>query len=248
METRIVGAKTNLDFLLSVLSHPDVALDGGDRYHTKWLEEHLEDLCRATNRRDISKDKKSTSRAGALSVASGDVRYLAIKSNKLDLASEVFDGEREVHQVKIISVASTSVSPPTESGGTAKSVVTHIKMEIDDKLPLKLSITNSDSINPASMGKRREKVPLASSLAPNTPLVYVGSHLGGRVVSTASESKRVRKDKDEVAVITSMKMENSILASASGTVVRVLVKPGDVVEKDDLLLVINTDDNIQSKL
>ena len=66
----------------------------------------------------------------------------------------------------------------------------------------------------------------------------VAAPLPGVIVEVVvSEGQKVNKG-DHLLTIEAMKMENVILAEASGTVRNILVKKGDTVEGDQLLLVI----------
>ncbi|WP_327141807.1 biotin/lipoyl-binding carrier protein [Nocardia sp. NBC_01327] len=47
------------------------------------------------------------------------------------------------------------------------------------------------------------------------------------------------KEGDTLVILESMKMEIPVLAEAEGTVASINVKPGDVIQKDDLIAVIS---------
>ncbi|MET9485549.1 biotin/lipoyl-binding carrier protein [Nocardia sp. NPDC006630] len=47
------------------------------------------------------------------------------------------------------------------------------------------------------------------------------------------------KEGDTLVILESMKMEIPVVAEAEGTVASINVKPGDVIQKDDLIAVIN---------
>ncbi len=46
------------------------------------------------------------------------------------------------------------------------------------------------------------------------------------------------EEDDEIMVLEAMKMETPVYSSADGTVKEIKVKPGDTVEEDDVLAVI----------
>ncbi|MRH87812.1 biotin/lipoyl-binding carrier protein [Nocardia sp. SYP-A9097] len=48
------------------------------------------------------------------------------------------------------------------------------------------------------------------------------------------------KEGDTLVILESMKMEIPVVAEAEGTVASINVKPGDVIQKDDLIAVINS--------
>lgn len=47
------------------------------------------------------------------------------------------------------------------------------------------------------------------------------------------------KEGDTLVILESMKMEIPVVAEAEGTVTSINVKPGDVIQKDDLIAVIS---------
>ncbi|MEV6069401.1 biotin/lipoyl-binding carrier protein [Nocardia sp. NPDC052001] len=47
------------------------------------------------------------------------------------------------------------------------------------------------------------------------------------------------KEGDTLVILESMKMEIPVVAEADGTVASINVKPGDVIQKDDLIAVIS---------
>ncbi|MFF2556264.1 biotin/lipoyl-binding carrier protein [Nocardia sp. NPDC058058] len=47
------------------------------------------------------------------------------------------------------------------------------------------------------------------------------------------------KEGDTLVILESMKMEIPVVAEAEGTVASINVKPGDVIQKDDLIAVIS---------
>ncbi|MBL1076277.1 biotin/lipoyl-binding carrier protein [Nocardia sp. 2] len=47
------------------------------------------------------------------------------------------------------------------------------------------------------------------------------------------------KEGDPLVILESMKMEIPVLAETAGTVTAINVKPGDVIQKDDLIAVIS---------
>ncbi|WP_067574225.1 biotin/lipoyl-binding carrier protein [Nocardia acidivorans] len=48
------------------------------------------------------------------------------------------------------------------------------------------------------------------------------------------------KEGDTLVILESMKMEIPVVAEADGTVASINVKPGDVIQKDDLIAVISS--------
>jgi len=66
----------------------------------------------------------------------------------------------------------------------------------------------------------------------------VGAPMPGVVVDVTVKKGDVVKEGDKIAVLSAMKMETSIPATTSGTVLRVTINAGDNVDSDDLLVVI----------
>jgi pyruvate carboxylase len=65
---------------------------------------------------------------------------------------------------------------------------------------------------------------------------HVGAPMTGVLVALKVQAGNVVKEGEPVATLSAMKMETSILATASGVVKQILVTVGDKVDGDDLLM------------
>jgi biotin carboxyl carrier protein len=66
----------------------------------------------------------------------------------------------------------------------------------------------------------------------------IKSPMPGAVVAIKVEPDQMVQPGDVVAVVEAMKMQNDLAANQGGKVVEIAVKPGDVVEQDQVLVVL----------
>jgi len=125
----------------------------------------------------------------------------------------------ELEKGKSLLVKLVSIPPPNEDG------IRQVIMELNGERWF-VSITDEKA---GAAVRRREKAG-----APGT----VGATMPGVIVDIKVKQGDFVKEGDQLAVLSSMKMETVIPAPATGIVERVLVSAGDNVAADDLLAVI----------
>lgn len=104
-------------------------------------------------------------------------------------------------------------------------------------------VTNVTDANSAPAAPVAPVTPAAAPSAPAAPVVagngtQIKSPMPGAILKVnASQGQKVNEG-DVLFILEAMKMENEIVASASGTVSQVLVTKGQTVETDAVLAVI----------
>lgn len=104
-------------------------------------------------------------------------------------------------------------------------------------------VTNVTDANSAPAAPVAPVTPAAAPSAPVAPVVagngtQIKSPMPGAILKVnASQGQKVNEG-DVLFILEAMKMENEIVASASGTVSQVLVTKGQTVETDAVLAVI----------
>lgn len=104
-------------------------------------------------------------------------------------------------------------------------------------------VTNVTDANSAPAAPVAPVTPAAAPSAPAAPIIagngtQIKSPMPGAILKVnASQGQKVNEG-DVLFILEAMKMENEIVASASGTVSQVLVTKGQTVETDAVLAVI----------
>lgn len=105
--------------------------------------------------------------------------------------------------------------------------------------PLYPSIAGTGaSTSVAASGPLTAPMPVSSAAAPAGAAGDEISPLGGVVASVDVAVGQSVAEGDKVAVVEAMKMKTPLYAHRSGTVTRVMVKPGDPVEAGHVVLTI----------
>jgi biotin carboxyl carrier protein len=60
----------------------------------------------------------------------------------------------------------------------------------------------------------------------------------GKIVDVLVEENAVVKEGDSIVILEAMKMQNEIISHVSGKVKSINIRPEDIVNKDDVLIVI----------
>ena len=68
--------------------------------------------------------------------------------------------------------------------------------------------------------------------------VNVKAPMPGKILEISVKVGDKVKEEDELGVLEAMKMENLIYAPASGTIKEIMIEPGQTVESDQILMVI----------
>ncbi|KAI8646087.1 carbamoyl-phosphate synthase L chain, ATP binding domain-containing protein [Parasitella parasitica] len=225
LNTVIEGVETNIQFLIAVISDQSFIGDQLSHVHIKSLEEKMDSLIDATiqlgkssHKRLETSMKDSISRTTA-AIAPTSVQFKPGDAFNIEISNLETSTIESVHSLQIDSI-STNNFPD--------AFIAQIQTSFPSmQNPVSIALTRKSAIGASSTLRRKAN--------PRT-LTDIGSPVTGMVVEINVKEGDLVAPGQQLFVMSAMKMETVIQASAAGTVKTIYAAPNDLIDGGDIVV------------
>ena len=163
-----------------------------------------------------------------LELTEGDRTYAVEVETRDGEIDVTLDGKKVAARIETTEVENDYIAKVD-----GKSTLVHLEQETESSIVLTIDGETMEFIRPRASAATEEGPPTGPTQVEDGVLQ---SPMPGRIISVQARAGQDVKAGAPVIVMESMKMESVILSDRAGRIAQVLVKPGDVVRRGQVLL------------
>lgn len=232
-DTVIDGVETNIQFLVAVISDRTFIGDQLSHVHIKSLEEKMGELINATiklekhQHKRLAVDSSSSVLTAAVSNVPSSVQFKPGDAFNIEISNSDTKAVESVHSLQIDSISTNNF--PDAFIAQIQTSLTPIQN------PVSIALTRKSAIGSSSILRRKANPRLPTD---------IGSPVTGMVVEINVKEGDVITLGQQLFVMSAMKMETVIQASAAGTVKTIYAIANDLIDGGDIVVELTKDSKL----
>jgi pyruvate carboxylase len=229
--TTIQGVETNIQFLIAVISDQSFVGDQLSHVTVKSLEEKMDTFIEATVQLDnkqqnlIQQNSKSLEAAPVAATTSA-LQFKPGDAFNIEISDPSTNDTNAIHSFQIDSISTNNF--PDQFVGQIQTSIPTIKN------PLAISFTRKSAVGSSSTLRRK-----ANPRAPRE----IGTPVTGMVVEINVKEGDLVEARQQLFVMSAMKMETVVQSSVAGVVKTVYASANDLIEVGDVVIELSSNNS-----